>query len=178
MDTQSTFKVLVDSKEIQATIGRLAAAIRADYRNKNPLLLGILKGSFIFLADLIRQLDFPLEIDFVRLSSYGNSTISSGKVKLVNEPVCNIQGKDILIVEDIIDTGYSVEYLIHYLQQFSPSSIRVCALADKPSRREVPVTINYLGFTVPDKFIIGYGIDWAEQYRYLPDICIVEEKNQ
>jgi hypoxanthine phosphoribosyltransferase len=170
----SGLNVLIKHQEIDREVTRLARAIRHDYQDKNPLLLGILKGSFIFMADLVREIDMPLEVDFIRLSSYGSSTESSGKIKALsrlNEPVA---GRHVLIVEDIIDTGLTTAYLIKYLKRKGPASVRLCALTEKPSRRKIDVKIDYPGFTVPDKFIVGYGIDWNEKYRNLRDICYIE----
>lgn len=166
--------VLVTQKEIKQTITRLAADIKRDYRAKCPLLICILKGSFVFLADLIRELDIPLEVDFVKLSSYGSSKETSGKVRMVQGLNTPIKGRHVIVVEDIIDTGLTVSSLLDYLKRKKPASLKLCALADKPSRRKVPVTIDYLGFTVPDKFIVGYGIDWDEKFRYLADICCID----
>lgn len=166
--------VLVTQKEIKQTITRLAAGIKKDYRAKCPLLICILKGSFVFLADLIRELDIPLEVDFVKLSSYGSSKETSGKVRMVQGLNTPIKGRHVIVVEDIIDTGLTVSSLLDYLKKKKPASLKLCALADKPSRRKVPVTIDYLGFTVPDKFIVGYGIDWDEKFRYLADICCID----
>lgn len=167
--------VLVTKAEIAATIKRLASAITRDYQDKNPLLVGILKGSFVFLADLVRQLDFPLEVDFVRLSSYGSGTQTSGRVKIVQGLKSDVKGRHVLVVEDIIDTGITLKYFLGYLKKKNPASLKLCALTEKPSRRRVPVQIDYLGLTVPDKFIVGYGIDCGEKYRNLPDICGLEE---
>lgn len=167
-------KVLITRDKIKKAIARLAEQIRKDYQDKNPLLISVLKGSSIFIADLIREINMPLEIEFVRLSSYGSSKVFSGNVKIVQGLRCSIEGRDVLLIEDIIDTGHSISHLIKYLKSHKPASLKLCALTDKPSRREVPVHIDYLGFTVPDKFIVGYGIDWDEKYRYLPDICVVE----
>jgi hypoxanthine phosphoribosyltransferase len=175
MSSQPKPQLLISRKEIEATVKNLATEINNDYRDKNPLLIGILKGSFVFMADLIRILDFPLEVDFVRLSSYGRGTESSGKVKVVQGISCQITGRDVLVVEDIIDTGHSLTFLLDYLQDKMPASLKLCVLADKPSRRQVPITIDYLGFTVPDKFLVGYGLDWDEKYRNLPDICVLSD---
>ena len=166
--------VLVTQKEIKQTITRLAAGIKKDYRAKCPLLICILKGSFVFLADLIRELDIPLEVDFVKLSSYGSGKETSGKVRMVQGLNTPIKGRHVIVVEDIVDTGLTVSSLLDYLKKKKPASLKLCALADKPSRRKVPVTIDYLGFTVPDKFIVGYGIDWDEKFRYLADICCID----
>jgi hypoxanthine phosphoribosyltransferase len=166
--------ILFSQQEIKHTIVRLAAEIKKDYQGKHPLFVSILKGSFVFLADLIRQLDLPLEVDFVKVSSYGSSKETSGKVKMVQGLNTPIKGRDVLVVEDIVDTGLTLSFLLGHLQKKNPSSLKLCALADKPSRRQIPVPIDYLGFTVPDKFIVGYGIDWDENFRYLPDICVID----
>ena len=177
MAMNSEFKpqVLFSRQEIEATVKKLAAEIRKDYQGKHPLLIGILKGSFIFLADLIRLLDFPLEVDFIRLSSYGRGKESLGKVNVVQGLRSQVKGRDVVVIEDIVDTGLTIAFLLDYLHKKEPASLKLCALIDKPSRRQTPVTIDYLGFNVPDKFIVGYGIDWDEKFRNLPDICIVGE---
>ena len=166
--------MLFSEDEIKQAVARLATEIRQDYQGKQPLLIGILKGSFVFMADLIRQLELPVEVDFVKLSSYGAGKETSGKVKVVQGLKTPIKERDVLVVEDIVDTGLTLSFLLDYLRKKKPASLRLCALTDKPSRRQVPVTINYLGFTVPDKFIVGYGIDWNEKFRYLPDICFID----
>lgn len=175
MSSLANPQVLFRRDEIEAAVKRLAAEIRIDYQGKNPLLIGILKGSFVFMADLVRQLDFPLEVEFIKLSSYGRGRESSGKVKVVQGLASQIKGREVLVVEDIVDTGLVISFVMDYLGKKNPTSARLCALTDKPSRRKVPVDIDYLGFTVPDKFIVGYGIDWDEKFRYLPDICYLEE---
>lgn len=167
-------KVLITHDEIRQAITKLAAEIRRDYQGKQPLLIGILKGSFVFMADLVRELGLPVEVDFVKVSSYGTSMETSGKIRMMHGLKTKIKGRDVLIVEDIVDTGLTISFLINYLQKKGPASLRVCALTDKPSRHEIPVTIDYLGFTVPNKFIVGYGIDWNEKFRYLPDICFID----
>jgi len=174
MSFQAKPRVLFSRQEIEATVRKLAAEISQDYQGKHPLLLGILKGSFMFMADLIRLLDFPLEVEFISLSSYGRGRSTPGELKVVQGLRSQIRGRDVLVVEDIVDTGHSAAFLLDYLRKKKPASLKLCALTDKPSRRKVPVTIDYLGFTVPDKFIVGYGIDWDERFRYLPDICFVE----
>ena len=167
-------KILIPQGKIRQAIVKLATEIRQDYQGKQPLLIGILKGSFVFMADLVRELGLPVEIDFVRLSSYGAGTETSGKVKVVQGLKTKIKGRDVLVVEDIVDTGLTVSFLMNYLQKKEPASLKLCALTDKPSRHQVPVTIDYLGLTVPNKFIVGYGIDWNEKFRYLPDICFID----
>lgn len=174
MSSQPKPQILFSRQEIEATVKKLATEIRKDYRDKNPLLIGILKGSFMFMADLVRLLDFPLEIEFIRLSSYGQGKESSGKVKVVQGLRSQVRGRDVLVIEDIVDSGLTVAYLLDYLWKKKPASLKLCALTDKLSRRQVPVTIDYLGFTVPDKFLVGYGLDLDEKFRYLPDICFVE----
>ena len=175
MENNSVPQILVPRKEIDATVKRLAKEITHDYRDTNPLILGVLKGSFIFMSDLVRKLDFPLEIDFVKCSSYSSGTHSSGSVKMAFGLRPNIRGRHVLIVEDIIDTGITLSFLLHYFKEKKPASLKLCALADKPSRRVAPLKIDYSGFTVPDKFVVGYGLDYNEKYRNLPDICYLEE---
>jgi hypoxanthine phosphoribosyltransferase len=175
MSPQARLQVIISQAEIAAAVKCLATAIIKDYREKNPLLIGVLKGSFIFLADLIRQLDFPLGIEFVRLSSYGSGTQTSGKVKIVKGLKLEIKNRHVLVVEDIIDTGVTIAFLLDYLKKEKPASLKLCALTDKPARHRVAVEIDYKGFTVPDKFLVGYGLDCDEKYRNLPDICALEE---
>ena len=174
MSSQAKPRILFSRQEVETAVKRLATEIRKDYQDKNPLLIGILKGSFMFMADLIRLLDFPLEVEFIRLSSYGRGKESLGKVKVVQGLRSQVRGREVLVIEDIVDTGLSVAFLLDYLQKKKPASLRLCALTDKPSRRQTPVAIDYLGFTVPDKFLVGYGLDWDEKFRNLPDICFVE----
>ena len=174
MIAQSKPHILFTREEVEAAVKKLAAEIKKDYQGKCPLLIGILKGSFVFMADLIRLLDFPLEVEFITLSSYGKGRESSGKIRVVKGLRSPIKGRDVLVIEDIVDTGLTISFLLDYLRKKKPASLKLCALTDKPSRRQIPVTIDYLGFTVPNKFIVGYGIDWDERFRYLPDICFVE----
>lgn len=165
---------LITEQEIEQAVDRLANQINQDYRDKFPVLVAILKGSFIFLSDLVRRLKFPLHIEFVCLSSYQGTT-TTGKVRMGLPPQMSLKGRDVLIVEDIVDTGITINYLIDYLRKKKPASIRLCALLDKPQRRQVPVKIDYLGFSVPDKFVVGYGLDWEERYRELSCIYVVKE---
>ena len=175
MDFQPKPRILFTRDEIEARVKRLAAEIKKDYYGKQPVLICVLKGSFMFMADLIRLLDFPLEVEFTRLSSYGRDRESSGKIKVVQGLRSEVRGRDVLVIEDIVDTGLTVSFLLEYLRKKKPASLKLCALTDKPSRRQIPVTIDYLGFTVPDKFLVGYGLDWDEGFRNLPDICVVED---
>jgi hypoxanthine phosphoribosyltransferase len=167
-------KLLITHDKIHQAVATLAAEIRKDYKDKHPLLIGILKGSFVFLSDLVRELELPLEIDFVKLSSYGAGTRSSGKVKVVHGLKSQLKGRDVIVVEDIVDTGLTVSFIMDYLKKKKPASLKLCALVDKPSQRKVPVNIDYLGFTVPDKFVVGYGIDWNEEYRHLRHIGFID----
>ena len=176
MSNRNELQSLFSNEEIETTVKRLAAEIRKDYQDKNPLLIGILKGSFIFMADLVRLLDFTLEIEFVRLSSYGRGRATAGRLKVVQGLRSSIRGRDVLVVEDIVDTGQSISFLMDYLGKKKPASLRLCVLTDKPSRRQVEVTADYLGFTVPDRFLVGYGLDFDEKYRNLPDICALREE--
>jgi hypoxanthine phosphoribosyltransferase len=178
MDSQAKLHRLLPRAEIEAAVSRLASEITRDYRDKNPLLIGILKGSFVFMADLVRLLDFPLELEFVRLSSYGSGRQTSGRVRMVQGLGSVVTGRDVLVVEDIVDTGITIAFFLGYLKKRKPVSLRLCSLTDKPSRRQVPVTIDYLGFTVPDKFLVGYGLDFGEKFRNLPDICFLETEEQ
>jgi len=174
MSSQAKLHILFRRDEIEATVKRLAADIRGDYYGKYPLLICVLKGSFMFMADLIRLLDLPLEVDFIRLSSYGRGRQSSGRIKVVQGLRSEVRGREVLMIEDIVDTGLTTSFLLDYLRKKKPTSLKLCALTDKPSRRRIPVTIDYLGFTVLDKFLVGYGLDWDERFRNLPDIHVLE----
>jgi hypoxanthine phosphoribosyltransferase len=177
MGAQPRLTLLFTRDEIEATVKKLAAEIRQDYHNKRPVLIGVLKGSFMLMADLIRLLDFPLEVEFVRLSSYG-SRKSPGKIKLVHRLQSKIKDRHVLVIEDIIDTGLTTAFVLDYLSQKRPASLKLCTLTDKPARRKIPVNIDYCGLTVPNKFIVGYGIDWNERFRHLPDIYAMENEGQ
>jgi hypoxanthine phosphoribosyltransferase len=174
MVSQPQLKILISHEEIAEVVNRLACEIERDYQGKQPLLIGILKGSFVFMADLIRQVDLPLEIDFVRLASYEVGRESSGKVRVVQRPQTPINNRHVLVIEDIVDTGITTSFLLNYLKKKKPTSLKLCALTDKPSRRRVTVPIDYLGFTVPNRFIVGYGLDCDEKYRHFPDIYTQE----
>lgn len=137
--------------------------------------MGILKGCFVFMADLVRLLEIPVEIDFVRLSGYGSAKVTSGKVQVVQGLHTQVKGRDVLVIEDIVDTGLALGFFMDYLRKRKPASLKVCALFDKPSRRRIPIPIDYLGFTLPDEFVVGYGLDYDEKYRHLPDLCVLED---
>jgi hypoxanthine phosphoribosyltransferase len=165
---------LLSREQITQGVKRLAEAVRSDYRGKCPLLVAVLKGSFIFLADLVREVNMPLTVEFVQVQSYQH-TASTGQVKISSGAPIPVRGRYALVVEDIVDTGRTVAHVMEWLQKDGPASLRLCALLDKPFRRRVPVQIDYLGFTVPDRFVVGYGLDLDQQYRYLPEVYIVEE---
>lgn len=175
MVSPGQLKILISRKEIAEAVDRLACEIERDYQGKQPLFIGVLKGSFVFMADLIRQIDLPLELDFVRLASYGAGKESSGKVEVVQWPQMPMSNRDVLVVEDIVDTGITTCFLLDHLKEKKPASLKLCALTNKPSRRRVTVPIDYLGLTVPDKFIVGYGLDCDEKHRNLPDIHTQED---
>jgi len=166
--------LLFSKEEIAETVTGLAREISADYANKKMVLIGVLKGAFIFLADLARHLTIPVEIEFMRIASYGSQKESSGKVTVTKDVEISLEGKDVLVIEDIVDTGLSLTFLIDHLRTHNPSSLKVCALVDKKSRREVEVEVDYVGFTIDDGFIVGYGIDFNEGYRALPEIFVID----
>lgn len=170
-------RVIIPREKIQRKVEELAAEIRRDYLSKNPLLVGALKGSFVFMSDLVRSLDMPLEIDFVKMSSYGASTQTSGSVRIRHGLGTPVRNRHVLVVEDIIDSGLTLRHLLDYLDRRKPLTVRVCTLFDKPSGRRVEVPIHYAGFTVPGRFVVGYGLDCGERFRYLPDLCVLEEQN-
>jgi hypoxanthine phosphoribosyltransferase len=167
--------VLISRQEIADAVQRLAAEIRRDYEGREPLLIGVLKGAFMFTADLMRVLNIPVDVDFVRVSTYGSGTTSSGRPRILQGVRSPIKGRHILIVEDIVDTGLTTRHLEGYLQRKGAASIKLCALLSKPSRRRVEATIDYLGFEIPDRFVVGYGLDYDQRYRYLPDVCVLDE---
>ncbi len=168
-------KTILHSKDIQKQTAVLGKQITADYQGKNLVLIGVLNGAFIFLADLARAIDLDLEIDFLRVSSYGNDTSTSGTIALSKEPELDLKGKDILLVEDIVDTGTTLSWLAGYFAQFSPASVKICSLIDKHERRKMDVSVDYVGFTLHKGFLIGYGLDYAQKYRNLPSIHTMEE---
>ncbi|MEX1072998.1 MAG: hypoxanthine phosphoribosyltransferase [Chloroflexota bacterium] len=166
-------EVLLTGDEVQARVLELGAQLAADYEGRDPVLVSVLKGSIIFLADLVRATPIPLSIDLMEVSSYGASTESSGQVRILKDLSSSIAGREVLVVEDIIDTGLTLNYLLRYLHDKGPASIRICCLLDKPARRLAPIEIDYRGFTIPDRFVIGYGLDYAEHYRNLPYVGVL-----
>ncbi len=166
---------LIPEREIKKRVQELAEEISRDYKDREPVLIGVLKGSWVFFADLVRKLKIPVICHFIRLASYGKKTVSSRKVRLQNDQKESLRGKDVIIVEDIVDTGLSLKYLLSYLKKQKPKSIAICVLLDKEARREVAIELKYVGLKVPNKFIVGYGIDFAERFRQLPYIGYIEE---
>ena len=166
-------EVLIEPQVLQNRIAELGDEISGDYDGRDLLLVGVLKGAVFFMADLMRHLSIPCEIDFMAISSYGDSTDSSGVVRILKDLDINIEGRDVLVVEDIIDSGLTLSYLMRNLEARDPASLEICALLTKPERREIDVPVRYVGFEIPNRFVIGYGLDFAERYRNLPDICLM-----
>jgi hypoxanthine phosphoribosyltransferase len=175
--TSEVGEVLVASGEIEAKVRELGERITEDYRGEKPLLVGILRGAVVVLSDLMRRIELPCEIDFMEVSSYGADTASSGVVRILKDLRENILGRHVLIVEDIVDTGLTLSYLRRSLLLRKPASLEICALLTKPSRRRVELDVKYVGFEVPDEFVVGYGIDYAGSYRNLPDIYVMSPVN-
>ena len=171
---EDVLRVLLSEDEIREKVRELGGKITADYKNSNLMLVTVLKGAVVFLADLMRQIDVPAEIDFMVVSSYGSGVKSSGVVKIVKDLDVPLAGKDILIVEDILDSGLTLSYIKELLESRGPRSIRIATLLDKPSRRKVDLQADYIGFSVPDEFVIGYGLGYDEKYRNLPYIGILK----
>lgn len=169
-------RVLISRDEIKEKVDELGRAISRDYAGKNPLMVGILKGAMIFMADLVRAVTIDVQFDFIAVSSYGYSSKSTGVVRILKDLDQNIQGRHVLVVEDIVDTGLTLSYLLELLKAREPADVRICALLDKPSRREVEVPVDYKGFTIPDEFVVGYGLDYNEMYRNLPEIFILKRE--
>jgi hypoxanthine phosphoribosyltransferase len=167
-------EILVNEEQIQAKVAELGRRISEDYRGKCLVLVGLLRGAIVFLSDLMRAITIPVLLDFIGISSYGGST-ESGAVRLVMDLETDIAGRDVLIVEDIVDTGKTLSYLVQNLRARQPTSLRICALLDKPERRQVPIDVDYVGFEIPDKFVVGYGLDFAEGYRNLPCVGVLKE---
>jgi hypoxanthine phosphoribosyltransferase len=166
-------EVLIPSSEVQEKVREMGERITEDYRGERPLLVGVLRGAIVVMGDLMRQIDLPCEIDFMDISSYGSGTSSSGVVRILKDLEEDITDRHVLVVEDIIDTGLTLSYLRRSLLARRPASLEICALLTKPSRRRVELDVKYLGFEVPDEFVVGYGLDFAGAYRNLPDICVL-----
>lgn len=171
---QDADRILYTQEQIDAKVKELGAQISADYQGEELLVVGILKGALIFMADLVRNISVPVSLDFMAVSSYGASTESSGVVRILKDLERSIEGKHVLIVEDVVDTGLTLKYLLENLKARKPASIKVCTLLDKPQRRTADVTADYNGFVIPDDFVVGYGLDYAEKYRETPYIFILK----
>jgi hypoxanthine phosphoribosyltransferase len=166
-------EILLDADQIRERVIQLGAELARDYADRDPVLVSVLKGSIIFLADLVRAMEIPLAVDLMEVSSYGASTESSGQVRILKDLSSSIEGRHVIVVEDIIDTGLTLNYLLRYLHEKGPASVSICCLLDKPARRLAPIEIDYRGFTIPDRFVIGYGLDYGERYRNLPYVGVL-----
>lgn len=166
--------ILFTEEQLREKVAELGAAITRDYKDKNPLIVSVLKGSYVFMADLTRKITIPCNIDFMAVSSYGNGTKTTGEVQIIKDIGSKIDGRDLIIVEDILDSGVTLSFLMKILKARGANSIRLCTLLSKPERRKVDVPIDYLGFEIPDEFVVGYGLDYAEKYRNLPYIGILK----
>jgi hypoxanthine phosphoribosyltransferase len=167
---------LISDAQIKARVAELGAQITRDYKDRRLVLVGVLKGSFVFLSDLMRSIDLPLRVEFLGVRSYGEGTTTSGVVQITQDLSKPIEGEDIILVEDIVDTGLTIAHLLDLFRTRHPAGVKVCSLLHKPARTRVEVPIDYLGFTIEDRFVVGYGLDWAERYRNLPFIGVVEAK--
>jgi len=169
-------EIILDTETIQKRVAVLAETISRDYEGKNLIMICVLKGSMFFLADLIRKISIPVTLDFIGISSYGEATRTSGVVKITKDLEENIEGLDVLIVEDIVDTGLTLSYLINALKLRKPASIRICCLLDKTAHRLVDIPIDYRGFYIEDSFVVGYGLDFQDKYRHLPFVCVLKQE--
>ena len=169
-------EVLIDEDALRTRIAELGEEISRDYAGREPLLIGVLKGAVFFMADLMRKLTIQCEVDFMAISSYGASTDSSGVVRILKDLDINIEGRDVLVVEDIIDSGLTLSYLMRNLESREPASLEICALLTKPARREIDVPVRYVGFEIPNRFVIGYGLDFGERYRNLPYVAVLSDE--
>jgi hypoxanthine phosphoribosyltransferase len=172
---ESISSVLLDRQTIRNRVCELGKQITRDYRGRSPHLISVLKGASIFHADLVRAIELELSYDFIAVGSYGNLTTSSGEVRILKDLDESIEGKDVLLVEDIVDTGLTLHYLARNMQARKPKSLKIMALLNKPARREIEVAVDYIGFDIPDEFVVGYGLDYDQRYRNLPDICILKK---
>ncbi len=174
--TNDISAILLDEEKIQKRICDLAACISKDYEGKNPVMLSVLKGSFIFLADLVRSFTIPVQIDFLAVSSYGMSTVSSGVVSIKKDIDIDVTGRDVIIVEDIVDSALSLNYILNYVEKRGASSVKTCVLLDKPAAHKSKIQIDYKGFEIGNDFVVGYGLDFGEKYRNLPYVAILKEE--
>jgi hypoxanthine phosphoribosyltransferase len=169
-------EVLIDEQALAQRVTELGAEISENYRGRDLLLVGVLKGAVFFIADLMRSMDVPCEVDFMAISSYGSATDSSGVVRILKDLDLSIEGRNVLVVEDIVDSGLTLAYLVRTLKARSPASLEICALMTKPARRRVDVDCRYIGFEIPERFVIGYGLDFAERYRNLPYVGVIRDE--
>lgn len=167
-------KVLVTEAELKARIAELGQTLAKEYEGKNPIFIGVLKGVVVFYADMVRAVPIECQFDFLAVSSYGAGTTSSGKLQMLKDVSCNPEGRHIIILEDILDTGLTLKAVAEHLQAMHPASLKICALLDKPERREVDISADYVGFTIPNEFVVGYGLDYNEKYRNLPFIGVLK----
>jgi hypoxanthine phosphoribosyltransferase len=172
--SEPSLHVIYSKSEIDSKINSMAHEISRDYQGSEPILVGVLKGAFVFMSDLMRALTIPVQLDFVRLASYGDSMKGGEVIRLTKDLELPVQERDLLVVEDIVDTGRTLKFLMDDLRGRGPRSVRCCVLVDKGERREVDFTADYVGFVLDEGFVVGYGLDWAESFRYLPDLCIVK----
>ena len=172
---ESATEILLSKEVIRRKITELATMIAGEYKGKDLLVVGILKGAFIFMSDLIREMQIPCTVDFVRIASYGANKETSGEIRITKDLETPVKGRDLLILEDVVDTGLTLANFVDMIQQRHPASLKVCVLLDKPKRRIVPFTADYVGFSIEDEFVVGYGLDYNEKYRYLPDIRVLRE---
>jgi len=169
-------KILLDKKTIQKRINEIGKQISIDYKNSNPILICILRGAVVFLSDLMRSIEIPVKTDFMSISSYGNSTQSSGVVKIRKDIDMDIYNHPVIIIEDIVDTGLTLDYIFKYLQKHNPESVKICTLLDKPEAHKVDLKLDYVGFEIENEFVVGYGLDFAEKYRNLPYVGILKKE--
>ena len=166
--------ILITKENIKKRVRKLGEKISIDYKGKEIIAIGILKGGWVFMADLVREIEIPVMCDFIGVSSYGDGTVSSEKTTLISDIRIPIDGRDVLLIDDIIDTGFSINFVKEYIKSKSPAGIKLCVLLDKPSRRKLDIHVDYTGFTIPDRFVVGYGLDYAERYRNLPYIAAIK----
>ncbi len=176
MQPPGVVEQLLSAQQIQDKVQELAARITADYRGKDPVLVGVLKGAFVMMADLSRRIDLPVEMDFIAVSSYGKETASSGVVRIVKDLDLDIEGRHVLLIEDIVDTGLTLNYLMNTLKTRNPASVEVCVLLNKPDARQCDMEVKYTGFDIPDRFVVGYGLDFAERFRHLSYIGVLPDE--
>lgn len=172
---QGRMEILLTREAINVRVQELADMISRDYQGKEIIIVGILKGAFVFMADLIRSLQISCIVDFVRLASYGSKTVSSEQIVITKDIEISITGRDVLVVEDIVDTGLTLSYLVDRLKKRDPETLKVCVFLDKNDRRKVTFEADYVGFHIEDRFVVGYGLDYNEMFRFLPDICVIEK---